>query len=225
MYGNEVGIGRAITESDVAREDIFVTSKVWNTDQGYDNTHAAFAASLERLGGSYIDLYLIHWPSRTHMADTWRAMEEIYESGAAKAIGVSNFKAHHLDELFGFANTPPAVNQIEHHPLLQQPDLIAACAERDIKVTAWAPLIRGRVNEIPELVDIGGDVGATPAQVTLRWMLENGVIIIPKSVREERIIENADLFSFELTSEHIATINSLDSGERTGPDPDQFPGT
>lgn len=225
MYQNEAGISTAIAESDLAREDVFVTSKVWNSDQGYDNTLKAFASSLERLGGDYIDLYLIHWPSRAHMADTWKAMEEIYDSGAAKAIGVSNFHAHHLDELLSFANTPPAVNQVEHHPLLQQPDLLSACASHDIKITAWAPLIRGRINEIGPIVAIAAEVGATPAQVTLRWMLERGVIVIPKSVRQERIIENADLFGFELSPAHIDTINSLDANERTGPNPDQFPGT
>lgn len=225
MYQNETSIGAAINSSEVDRGDIFVTSKVWNTDQGYDSTLAAFDASLGRLDTDYLDLYLVHWPSNAHMQDTWRAMEELYESGVVRAIGVCNFMAHHLDRLASFANVAPTINQFEHHPLLQQPDVVAACEERDIRVTSWGPLVRGAINDIDALVDIGNEVGATPAQVTLRWMLDRGVIVIPKSVRQQRIIDNAQLFGFELSDAHAARIAALDRNHRTGPHPDQFPGT
>ena len=225
MYQNEEGIGQAISASPTSREDIFITSKVWNTDQGYESTLASCAGSLERLGTDYLDLLLIHWPSRTHMADTWRAMEELLSDGKVRSIGVSNFLAHHLDELLSTANVPPTVDQFEHHPYLQQPELVAKCAEHDIKVTAWAPILKGRVNEIDAIVSIANEVDATPAQVTLRWMLDRGVIVIPKSVRQERIQENGDLFDFALAADHVERLNALDRGERVGPNPDEFPGT
>lgn len=225
MYQNEEGIGQAISASPTSREDIFITSKVWNTDQGYESTLASCAGSLERFGTDYLDLLLIHWPSRTHMADTWRAMEELLSDGKVRSIGVSNFLAHHLDELLSTANVPPTVDQFEHHPYLQQPELVAKCAEHDIKVTAWAPILKGRVNEIDAIVSIANEVDATPAQVTLRWMLDRGVIVIPKSVRQERIQENGDLFDFALAADHVERLNALDRGERVGPNPDEFPGT
>lgn len=225
LYQNEEGIGQAIGSSTIAREDIFITSKVWNTDQGYESTLASCAASLERLGTDYLDLFLIHWPSRIHMSDTWRAMEELRADGRVRSIGVSNFLAHHIDELLSIATVTPTVNQFEHHPYLQQPGLVEKCAEHDIKVTAWAPILKGRVNEIDTIVAIANEVGATPAQVTLRWMLDRGIIVIPKSVREPRIRENADLFGFALTADHVARLNSLDRDERVGPNPDEFPGT
>ena len=225
MYQNEVGIGAAVAASDVQRTDVFITSKVWNSDQGYAPTLASCAGTLERLDTDYLDLLLIHWPSRSHMADTWRAMEELVGLGKVRAIGVSNFLVHHLEELLSFATIPPAVNQVEHHPYLQQPELLAACAEHNIKVTAWAPLLKGRVNDIETIVSIADELGATPAQVTLRWMLERDVIVIPKSVRHQRILENADLFGFNLTSEQMEKLNALDRAERDGPNPDEFPGT
>lgn len=225
LYQNEEGIGQAVASSPIPREDIFITSKVWNTDQGYEATLATCAASLERLGTDYLDLFLIHWPSRTHMADTWRAMEELQAQGQVRSIGVSNFLAHHIDELLSIATVAPTVNQFEHHPYLQQPGLVEKCAKHDIKVTAWAPILKGRVNEIDTIVAIASEVGATPAQVTLRWMLDRGIIVIPKSVRESRIRENADLFGFALTADHVTRLNSLDRDERVGPNPDEFPGT
>lgn len=225
MYKNEEGIGAAVAASSVSREDIFLTSKVWNTDQGYESTLASCAGSLQRLGTDYLDLLLIHWPSRMHMADTWRALEELVADGVVRTIGVSNFLAHHIDELLSFANIAPAVNQFEHHPYLQQPDLVAKCGEHDIKVTAWAPILKGRVNEIDTITSIAAEVGATPAQVTLRWMIERGVIVIPKSVRQERIVENAGLFGFALGEDQMAQLNALDRNERVGPNPDNFPGT
>lgn len=225
MYQNESGIGQAVATSAVPRDEIFITSKVWNSDQGYDTTLASCEGSLERLGVDYLDLLLIHWPSRTHMADTWRAMEELVADGRVRSIGVSNFLAHHLDELLMLATIAPTVNQFEHHPYLQQPELVAKCAEHDIKVTAWAPILKGRVNEIDTIVSIASEVKATPAQVTLRWMLERGVIVIPKSVRQERIVENGDLFGFELHADHMDRLAALDRNERVGPNPDEFPGT
>lgn len=225
LYGNEVGVGRGIAASGVSRDDIFVTTKVWNTDQGYTGTHAAFERSLAKLGTDYLDLYLVHWPRPLMMHETWRAMEEIYSMGAVRAIGVSNFMPHHLDQLLGHASIPPAVNQIEHHPGLQQPDVLAASTARDVTITAWAPLMKGHVNDIPALIAIADAVGATPAQVTLRWMVQRGVVAIPKSVRRERIIGNIDVFGFELTDEHMATIAGLDADDRMGPHPDIFPGS
>lgn len=225
MYQNEAGIGRAVTESPVPREEIFITSKVWNSDQGYESTLDSCAGSLERLQTDYIDLLLIHWPSRSHMADTWRALEELLAAGKVRAIGVSNFLAHHIDELLSLATVPPAVNQIEHHPYLQQPDLVAKCNELSIAVTAWAPMLKGEVNNIDTIVSIAAELGATPAQVTLRWMLDRGVLVIPKSVRQARIVENSNLFDFEFTPDHAAQLQSLDKGQRTGPNPDEFPGT
>ena len=225
MYQNEAGIGTAVAKSDLPRSDIFITSKVWNSDQGYESTLASCAGTLERLDTDYLDLFLIHWPSRVHMADTWRAMEELVGDGKVRAIGVSNFLAHHIEELLSFANIAPTVNQVEHHPYLQQPELLAACAQHDIKVTAWAPMLKGQVNEIDTIVSIARELGATPAQVTLRWMLERGVLVIPKSVRQERIAENADLFDFDLAPEHMEQLRLLDRSERIGPNPDEFPGT
>ena len=225
MYQNESGIGAAVADSTVDRSDIFIATKVWNSDQGYDNTMASFEQSLNRLKIDYLDLFLIHWPSKTDMAGTWKAMEELYEGKAVRAIGVCNFMPHHLDQLTSLANVPPAINQVEHHPLLQQPDLLAACDAHDIQVTAWGPLVRGAINDIDTLVTIGAEVGATPAQVTLRWMIDRGVIVIPKSVQQHRIVENADLFGFELTDAHAAQIAALDQNHRTGPHPDNFPGT
>ena len=154
MYQNESGIGAAVADSTVDRSDIFIATKVWNSDQGYDNTMASFEQSLNRLKIDYLDLFLIHWPSKTDMAGTWKAMEELYEGKAVRAIGVCNFMPHHLDQLTSLANVPPAINQVEHHPLLQQPDLLAACDAHDIRVTAWGPLVRGAINDIDTLVTI-----------------------------------------------------------------------
>lgn len=225
MYKNEEGIGAAVAASPIPREEIFITSKVWNSDQGYESALASCERSLERLGTDYLDLLLIHWPSRSHMADTWRAFEELVADGKVRAIGVSNFLGHHLDELLSFATIAPAVNQFEHHPYLQQPELVAKCESHDIKVTAWAPILKGRVNDIDTISSIAAEVGATPAQVTLRWMIERGVIVIPKSVRQERIAENSQLFEFALSDGHMAQLSALDRDERVGPHPDEFPGT
>lgn len=220
LYNNEESIGRVIRESGIPREELFVTTKVWNSDQGHDRTMRAFDESLRKLGLDYVDLYLIHWPIPRLMRETWEAMEEIARSGRSKAIGVCNFLVHHLEELSGIAEIPPAVDQVEHHPYLAQPDLRDYCHENDIVMQAWAPVMRGRVNLVPTLVEIAARHDKTPAQVSLRWILQHGVVTIPKSVHENRIRENADVFDFTLSAEEMAAIDALDRHERLGPDPD-----
>ena len=222
LYGNEDSVGLVVRESALAREDVFVTTKLWNADQGYDSARRAFDASLSQLGFDYVDLYLVHWPVAGKMRDTWRALEEIHASGRARAIGVCNFLRHHLEQLATLATVPPAVDQFEHHPQLQQPDLVAYCFANGITVQAWAPIMRGRVLLIPELVQIAQAHGKTPAQVAIRWILQRGVTTIPKSIHERRIAENADVYDFELSDAEMVIIESLDRGERIGPDPDRY---
>ena len=222
VYHNEAGIARALLSTEVPREDVFVTTKLWNTDQGYDSALRAFDESLERLGFDRVDLYLVHWPITGKMRDTWRAMEEILASGKTRAIGVCNFLPHHLARLLEFAETPPAVDQFEHHPHLQQPELVAYCEQHGITAQAWAPVMRGRVLLVPELVQIAQVHGKTPAQVSIRWILQRGITTIPKSIHDNRIRENADVYDFELSPEEMAIIESLDRGERLGPDPDNY---
>jgi diketogulonate reductase-like aldo/keto reductase len=222
IYGNEVGVGRAIKQSGLPREEIFVTSKVWNRDQGYDQTLTAFDASLERLGMDYVDLYLIHWPVEDKYKETWRALETIYESGRTRAIGVSNFLAHHLADLIESARIVPMVDQVEFHPYLQQPDLQKFCRDNQIQLEAWRPIMKGQVNEIPQLVELGQKYSKTPVQVTLRWMVQRGVVVIPKSEQQARIQSNADIFDFELSAEDLDLIDGLDRHERLGANPDNF---
>jgi diketogulonate reductase-like aldo/keto reductase len=220
LYGNEAGIGAAITSSGIPRADLFLTSKVWNDEQGYTGTLAAFARSLERLGTDYLDLYLVHWP-RAESLDTWRAMERLLDEGAARAIGVCNHLEHHLGELMRVAHVQPMVNQYEFHPWLQQRSLRDFCRRHEIVAEAWAPLMKGRVAEVPELVRIGERHGKTPAQVAIRWLLQQGVVTIPKSVHRERVAENADVFDFEIDPEEMAAIDALDRDLRFGPEPDR----
>ena len=220
VYGNEAGVGRAIADSSIARDELFVTTKVWNSDQGYDSTLAAFDASLQRLGLDHVDLYLVHWPVQGKYKQTWKALEQIYRDGRARAIGVSNFLEHHLRDLLAEAEVVPMVNQIEFHPHLVQPDLLAFCREQRIQVEAWSPLMRGEVFEIAEIREIAETHGKTPAQVVLRWNLQHAVVTIPKSVRREHIAANADLFDFRLSDEEMNTLDRLDQHRRIGPDPD-----
>lgn len=220
LYQNEEGVGKAIKQSGLSRNDIFLTSKVWNSDQGYDRTIQAFNTSLEKLEMDYIDLYLIHWPVVGKYKETWHAMENLYKEGKIRAIGVSNFLIHHLQDLMAHSSIVPAVNQVEFHPYLQQPQLQAFCRDNDIRLEAWAPIMKGRVSNIRELVEIGEKYGKTPVQVTLRWEQQKGIVIIPKSVHKERILENARIFDFNLTEEEIQKIDALDKHERLGPDPD-----
>lgn len=222
VYENEQGVGNAVLESGVPREDVFITTKVWNSEQGYDTTLRAFDASLKRLNTTYIDLYLIHWPVKQKYKDTWRALERIHEDGRARAIGVSNFMVHHLKDLLDDAEVTPAVNQVEFHPWLVQPALLEFCQDNGIFLEAWSPIMRGKVNEVPEIAAIAERHGKTPAQIVLRWDLQHRVITIPKSVRQERIVANADIFDFELGEDDMAAIDALDRGQRLGPDPDNF---
>ena len=212
IYLNERSVGRALRASGLPRDNVFVATKVWNSDQGYDSTLAACERSLSRLGLEYVDLYLVHWPDPEHDRDTWRAMEELRATNKVRAIGVCNHLTHHLEELLSAANVPPAVNQIEYHPRLQRPDLRRFCEAHNIIVQAWSPLMLGQVADVPELVEIGLRHGKTAAQVSLRWILQHGVTAIPKSIRKDRIIENADVFDFALTGENMATIDGLDAG-------------
>ena len=222
FYENEKGVGEAIRTSGLRREDVFVTTKVWNDRQGYESTLAAFEESRKKLGFDYVDLYLIHWPIKGKFKETWRALEKLYREGYVRAIGVSNFKIHHLEELFEDSEVTPAVNQIELHPRLTQEDVRAYCKEKGIQVEAWSPLMRGRLMDEPTLVDLAKKYGKTPAQIIIRWDLQHGLITIPKSVRKERIIENADVFDFELSDEDMKKIDALNQNLRTGRDPDEI---
>lgn len=224
FYGNEAGVGRAIAASGVAREQLFVATKVWRDEMGFDETRSALDRSLRRLGLDHVDLYLIHWPIEGMVADTWRAMESVRADGRARAIGVCNFLPHHIEELLASAEVPPAVDQVEFHVRLQQPRLQEYLAERGITLQAWAPIVRGRLGDIAEVVRIAEAHGKTPAQIGIRWILQRGHAAIPKSVRPERIAENADVFDFELATDQMAALGSLDLDQRCGPHPDRFPG-
>jgi len=222
IYGNEAGVGRALADCGIPREQLFITTKVWNSDQGYDSTLKAARDSLDRLGLEYVDLYLIHWPVRGKFTDTWRALERLQQDGLARSIGVSNFLRHHLEELLASATRLPVVNQIEHHPHLQQPDLIEFCKQQRIQVECWSPLMKGEVFSLEPLKAIGQQHGKTAGQVTLRWQLQKGLVTIPKSTKRANIESNAQVFDFELTDEQMAAIDALDQGRRVGPDPDNF---
>jgi diketogulonate reductase-like aldo/keto reductase len=222
LYRNERGVGRAIAASGINRSDLCVTTKLWNSNQGYESTFAAIDRSLGKLGLDYVDLYLIHWPKPEHTEGTWQAMEEIQQSGRARAIGVSNFLPHHLDQLAKSAAVTPSINQVEFHPHLQSPDLIDYCEDHNIVLEAWSPLKHGEIIDDPNLQTIASAHGVTVPQVVLRWMLQRGIVAIPKSVTPSRIAENADLFGFELSPNEIASINTMDRGDRVGPDPDNF---
>ncbi|MGW3243793.1 aldo/keto reductase [Streptomyces sp. NPDC001070] len=224
IYGNEAGVGQALASSGIARDELFITTKLWNSDQGYDRTLAAFDASLAKLGLDHVDLYLIHWPTpaRDTYPDTWRAFEKILSEGRARAIGVSNFRPAHLQRLLDNSDVVPAVNQVELHPQFQQAELRAFHARHGIATEAWSPLAQGAVLKDPTVTGIADRLGRTPAQVILRWHLQIGNVVIPKSVTPERIRQNIDVFDFALSDADIAAIAALDSGTRIGPDPDTF---
>lgn len=222
LYDNEPGVGTALRASGLPREGVFVTTKVWNDDQGYEGTLRALDLSLAKLQTDYVDLYLVHWPMRSHLKGTWRAMEAALSSGTTRAIGVCNFAQPHLEELIGIASVPPALNQFEFHPWLQQPGLQAYMAETGIALQGWASLMRGRVAELPELIAIAEAHGKSPAQIAIRWVLQKGHCVIPKSVHEERIVSNAQVFDFDLTVSEMATIDGLDRGFRLGKDPQEY---
>lgn len=222
VYKNEAGVGKAIKESNVARDQIFLTTKVWNSDQGYDSTLRAFDTSLELLGEDYVDLYLVHWPVKGKYVETWKALETLYKEKRVRAVGVSNFLQHHLQDILEHSSLVPMVNQIEFHPGLQQPGLQSFCKEHHIQLEAWSPIMKGRVLDIPELNEIGDGYGKNAVQVTLRWLLQKEIVSIPKSAKKDRIASNIDIFDFALTDGEMDQIDSLDSGERIGPDPDNF---
>jgi len=223
-YGNESGVGQAIAQSGLDRGDLFVTTKVWNTEQGYDSTLASFDASLTRLGLEQLDLFLIHWPAPVtdRYVDTWRALEKLYADGRVRAIGVSNFHPDHLQRLFDESDLVPAVNQIELHPALQQAELREFDAAHGIATEAWSPLARGHLLDDPVLTAIADRHGVTPAQAVLRWHVQLGNVVIPKSVTPARIAENFDVFGFDLSDDDLKQIATLERGYRTGPDPSQF---
>ena len=222
VYRNEAGVGKAVRHSEITREELFVTTKVSNPDQRSGRVEQAFTTSLAQLGMEYVDLYLVHWPVANHFKKTWRVLESIYESGRAKAIGVSNFMIPHLQELLQDAHIVPAVNQIEMHPYLQQPDLIDYCRQHNIQVEAWSPIMRGQVTKVPELKQLARKYGQNPVQLTLRWLLQKEIVVIPKSSQKKRIRDNAAVFDFELTAADMALIDGLDRGTRVGPDPFDF---
>jgi diketogulonate reductase-like aldo/keto reductase len=220
-YGNEEGVGRAIKQSGVNRDELFITTKVWNADQGYDSTLQAFEESRRRLGIEVVDLYLIHWPVRGKYKETYRAMEQLYKNGYVRAIGVSNFQVHHLQDLLDGCEVKPAVNQVEFHPLMTQTELRQFCDQETIMLQAWSPLMQGNL-DLTLLNELGEKHGKSPAQIVLRWDLQHGVLTIPKSVHEERIKQNADIFDFELSEEDVNAISELNRNHRFGADPDNF---
>ena len=222
FYDNEKGVGRAIRESGVPRKNIFVTTKVWNSDQGFDSTLRAFDASMQRLQTEILDLYLIHWPNQGKYKDTWKALERLYREKRVRAIGVSNFLKHHLEDLISGAEIRPMVNQLEFHPYLVQPDLLGFCRQQNIQPEAWAPLMKGRIGEVPLLNSLGEKYGKTPFQLVLRWNLQKGVVTIPKSVQPQRMLSNGDIFDFEISADDMAQIDGLDKSYRFGPDPNHF---
>lgn len=227
IYGNEEamgeGIRQGIREVGISREDLFITSKVWNADLGYESTIKAYEESLKRLGVEYLDLYLIHWPVEGKYKEAWKALEYLYKEGRVKAIGVSNFQIHHLQDLLADAEIKPVINQVEFHPYLSQQPVREFCKEHDIQVEAWSPLMAGNgllENEV--LKEIASKYNKTVAQVVLRWDLESQVVTIPKSTNERRLIENIDIFDFNLSEDDIDKIDSLNKNLRVGPDPDNF---
>jgi diketogulonate reductase-like aldo/keto reductase len=219
-YQNEADVGRALKDSRVPRETVFITTKVWNQDQGYQSTLKAFDRSRKNLGLDVLDLYLVHWPVEGKYLETWKALEKLYADGRTRAIGVSNFLGHHLESVMKSFSVVPAVNQVEFHPLLVQPDLLAFDVRAGIRHEAWSPLTRGRSLDNPVIGEIAEKYRRTPAQVILRWDLQLGVVTIPKSVHRERILENSRIFDFQLEPADVDRISALDAGGRIGPHPD-----
>jgi 2,5-diketo-D-gluconate reductase A len=222
FYGNEQGVGKAVRAAPVGRGELFVTSKVWKDDNGYDTTLRAFDASMARLGLATLDLYLIHWPvpSTDHYVETWRALIRLQAEGRVGSIGVANFHAHHIERIVDETGVTPVVNQVELHPWLQQAELREFDESRGIRTEAWSPLARGRVLAVPLLDDLAAKHGRTPAQIVLRWHIELGNIVIPKASSPERLRENLDVFDFALDEDDLVAMASLETGERTGRDPD-----
>ncbi|WP_214739508.1 aldo/keto reductase [Exiguobacterium sp. s48] len=225
IYQNEESVGQALREAGISREDVFVTTKLWNEFHGFDEALQAFQDSLDRLGLEYVDLFLIHWPMPRFgkFVETYKALEQLYEEGRVRAIGISNFEIEHLEQIIQSCSIVPAVNQVEIHPYLSQKELIAFCKRYDIQIQAWSPLMKGReALEDETIVKIANAHGKSPAQVILRWHLQNGVAVIPKSVTPSRIKENIQVFDFTLTNEEMAAIDALNRDERTGSDPKEM---
>jgi methylglyoxal/glyoxal reductase len=221
-YKNEEGVGAAIKESSTPREELFITSKVWNDDQGYDSTLKAFEETVSKLGIDTLDLYLIHWPVEGKYKETWKAMEKLYKDGRIRAIGVSNFHPNHLEDLIKDAEIKPMVNQVEFHPLLNQKELREYCKQHSIQLEAWSPLAQGKLLDHEVVKEIAEQHGKSTAQVIIRWDLEHEVVTIPKSSNPDRIKQNFDVFDFELTQDNIRALDELNKNERMGPDPDNF---
>ena len=222
IYKNEEGVGIGVKEASVAREELFVVSKVWNSDQGYESTLKAFDDSLKRLGMDYLDLYLIHWPVEGKYKETWRALEKLYAEGRVRAIGVSNFLQHHLEDLMADAEVVPMVNQMEFHPYLVQQELLDFCQKNTIQYEAWSPMMQGKIFGMDAFEALAKKYNKTIAQIVLRWDLQKGVVTIPKSTKKERIESNAAIFDFEITQEDMELLDAMDRQQRFGPDPDTF---
>lgn len=222
LYGNETSVGRALRDSGIPREELFVTTKIWNTSMRENRQEEAFRESLDKLGCGYVDLYLVHWPVPEKYVPTWKILERIYKSGEIRALGVSNFNRHHIETLMETAGIMPALNQIELHPLLSQPELTAWCREKGIAITAWSPLGQGNLLTHPVIMSVAKSHTVSEAQVILRWHLQHGNIVIPKSIHKDRILRNADLYGFELTPEEMSRIDALNQNSRFGADPETF---
>ncbi|MDF2685506.1 MAG: glyoxal reductase [Clostridia bacterium] len=222
IYGNEESVGKAIRKSGIKREDLFITTKLWNQDMREHKQAQAFEVSLKKLNLDYVDLYLIHWPVAGAFKESWKVMEGIYKSGETKAIGVSNFKKHHMEDLLSDCNVVPAVNQMEFNPLIQDNEILEFCKNKGIAFEAWSPLGSGNLIKNKEIESIGKKYGKTGPQAILRWILQKGIIVFPKSVHEDRIKENADIFNFELSDADMHAFDSMNKNQRSGADPDTF---
>ena len=222
VYGNELSVGKAIKDSGIKREDIFITTKLWNENQRQGNQYAAFEESLGRLGIDYVDLYLIHWPVKGKYVESWKILERIYKEGRARAVGVSNFHIHHLEDIFAASDLVPAVNQVECHPWLTQVELVDYTQKKGIIFEPWSPLGAGALIENDTLKSIAGKYNKSAAQLILKWGLQRGFINIPKSVHKDRIVQNSQIFDFTVTDEDMAEIFKLNIGKRVGADPETF---
>lgn len=222
FYGNETGVGQGIRESSLRREEVFLVSKVWNDDQGYDATLKAFETSLSNLQIDYLDLYLVHWPVKGKYLDTWRALEHLYKEKKVRAIGLSNFLKHQLVDVLEKSEIVPMVNQMEFHPYLIQQKLVDFCKAQSIQYEAWSPFMQGKVLGRDDLQHLAQKYDKTIAQIVLRWNLQKGIIPIPKSSKRDHILSNADIFGFLISDDDMHYINNLDRGEQVGPDPDNF---
>lgn len=218
-YKNEGDVGKAIKESNIKREDVFITTKLWNEDQGYESALKAFDASMDELGFDYVDMYLIHWPLEGKRRESWRALEKIYKEGRAKTIGVSNYTIKHLKEMDNYAEIKPAMNQVEFHPFLYQEDLLEYCRIKNVQLEAYSPLARAEKLDDPNVKEIAKNYSKTPAQIMIRWSLQHDIVVIPKSVHKDRIRENADIFDFEISDADMEKLNSLNEEYRIAWDP------